>query len=212
VNKRDESIQKERPTIMVPQHEELPPCPVRKVRFLMGKQGLYLETVMPFGHLIRQLWESPRTLPYGDVEEVDTFQTALQDIFHAGLFLQAQKDAALYARNGKEWIGHVFYDQAHDGYVYAMPAFSSDAISVEYDARKHGLSLAVDIHSHGTLPTGFSSDDDKDDKGGVRIAIVLGDFQETGGGPMFEYACRYVVEGMFFDLTQAHAYAGGGVA
>ena len=74
----DGLLQKEFPTVMVPKYGDLEPCLMGRSRLLMGRDGLYLETVQPWGRLVRNLWVSQRPLPYGDVEEVDTFQ----EVFH----------------------------------------------------------------------------------------------------------------------------------
>ena len=46
----------------------------------------------------------------------------------------------------------------------------------------------------------FSSTDDVDDSGGVRLSVVLGSYARSEGRHNFLYKCRAVVEGFFFDL------------
>jgi PRTRC genetic system protein A len=181
---------------MVPKHGELELCEAGKTRLLMASDGLYLETRTPWGHLVEKLWNSPRPLPYGEVEEVDTFEEAAREAMDA--IEEMKLDAADYAERDLEWAGWVVYGPK--GFRYERVKFAATAVSARVTHPKlvNGESLAIDVHSHGTMLAGFSSTDNEDDKGGVRICITLGEFNHDSVGG-WKASCRYVVEGFFFE-------------
>jgi PRTRC genetic system protein A len=205
VNRLDEIIQGEFTTVMVPKHEELPPLRVGKTRLLMARDGLYIEAVQHWGRLIRRLWSAPRPLPYGEIEEIDTFKDALQAVARSEIMGVIVEEAARCAERGREWIGWVFSDCESGELFYQPLDFDSTRTSVDYrKGNLDGVSVAVDVHSHGRIAAGFSPIDDRDDSGGVRIAVVLGNFREEKGQRKFDYAVRYCVQGFFLptDMTR----------
>lgn len=205
MNRLDEIIQGEFTTVMVPKHEELSPLRVGKTRLLMARDGLYIEAVQDWGRLIRRMWSSPRPLPYGEVEEIDTFKDALHAVTRSEIMSIIVEEAARCAERGKEWIGLVFYDCRSSEFFYRPIDFDSTRTSVDYRKGKlDGASVAVDVHSHGRITAGFSPVDDRDDAGGVRIAVVLGNFREEKGQWKFDYVVRYCVQGFFLpmDITR----------
>ena len=105
--------------------------------------------------------------------------------------------AAEYAGNDKEWIGWVVYDPVDASFEYQPLSFNSTATSLAWNARKNGKIVAVDIHSHGHIHPFFSSTDNKDDIGGVRISIVIGDYRGEGENDQFHFVSRYCVEGFW---------------
>lgn len=196
MNRLDEIIQKNMPVVMVPAYDKIEPLKVGKTRLLMAKTGLYLETVQPWGELIQQLWQSPRPLPYGPVEEKDTFAEL---VFGAAAIIKNTivPLAAEYARNEKEWAGFIAW---HPDYLEYVPVeFTSSAIRVNYKMPEilQDKHIAIDIHSHGTIKPFFSKTDNADDKGGVKIAIVLGDYRHSETDK-FDAEIRYCVEGFHF--------------
>ena len=197
LNKRDALLQSHFPTVMVPRHEDLAPCEVGRTRLLMGRDGLYLETRPQWGHLVERLWDSPRPLPYGEVVEVDTFASAIasarKDIISSGYC------AATWAQDDKEWAGWIVYDSGTDEFsMLALPAEERSAAHIcsrlpDLAPHEH---LAIDLHSHGKGDAFFSAQDDADDRGGVRICIVMGGFND---GHFDKVRLRYVVEGFFIN-------------
>lgn len=197
MNKKDAVLQSHCRTVMVPRYEELEPCRVGQTRYLMGQGGLYLETRTPWGHLVEKLWNSPRTFPYGEVEEVDKFAL----VFHrSGTALaQARVWASYNAASDVEDASVVVYDARSDEfYPLGRPASTRTAtrITSKLPEIEDHESIAIDVHSHGRLPAYFSSEDNEDDKGGVRICVVFGAWD---GFRFTQAVMRYVVEGHFFD-------------
>ncbi len=202
MNRLDKIIHVEFPTVMVPRHEEISPLLEGKTRLLMAKDGLYIEASQPWGRLIKRLWLAPRPLPYGEVEEIDTFRDAIDAVSRSEIMVTIMKEAARYAEVGREWMGLVLYDHESGEFLYRPLDFDSTRTSVDYrKAKVKGASVAIDIHSHGKIAAGFSPTDDRDDAGSVRIAVVLGNYRREQGQATFDYEVRYCVQGFFLPAN-----------
>jgi len=202
-NLKDRLIQERFPTIMTPRYEALPPCPLYQTRLLTARGGLYIDTLQPFGAFRRCLWFADRELPYGEVAEVDEFSAILKNTQVAKIFENhILPQAAEYAENNREWAGWIVWAK-EEGYSYLPLDFEASAASVFIGQRpvlQEGTHLVIDVHSHGRMRAFFSSTDDLDDSGGVRLSVVLGCYSRNEGRHNFLYKCRAVVEGFFFDL------------
>lgn len=198
MNELDLLRQTEFPTIMVPGFDTLEECCMGKTRLLMARDGLYIETAQPWGHLIKNVWVSPRPLPYGDVVEVDTFKDVFEKHLQPIIQGEMLADAAEYARDNKEWVGWIIY---LDGEFKYFPIdFDATRVSADWRGKRpKGSNLVLDLHSHGRIEPFFSDDDDRDDAGGVKISMVLGNYRRSRGRSDFESAMRYVVEGFFIN-------------
>ncbi|MGD0237645.1 MAG: PRTRC system protein A [Syntrophorhabdales bacterium] len=204
MNTKDQLIQQRFPTIMVPRYEELSPCLLHGTRLLVAKGGLYLETAQPFGRFRRRLWDaSDRELPYGEVEEVDEFAEILTHPAVMAIFEETiLPEAARYADDNREWAGWIVWTN-DEGYAYMPLDFEASAARVlikKRPALPEGTCLAIDVHSHGVMKPFFSSTDDFDDSGGVRVSVVLGGYAEDEGRHNFLYKVRAIVEGFFFRM------------
>lgn len=192
------------PTVMVPKYGELFPCPTGKARFLMGRRGLFLEAVKPWGRIVTQLWECPRTqpLPYGEVEEQYSDFFKVLDAIEPIMRQEVIPRAAEYAKRDLEWAGWIVFDG--EGLRFLSVDFEAwrAKAKVQYPVLEKGWSLAVDIHSHGMIKAFFSSEDNEDDAGGVKICIVLGDYENRDGKPFFKSKTRFAVQGFFVDVKQ----------
>ena len=78
--------------------------------------------------------------------------------------------------------------------------FCREGVHQERPVLPESTHLVIDVHSHGTMKAFFSSTDDFDDSGGVRLSVVLGSYSRNEGRHNFLYKCRAVLEGFFFDL------------
>ena len=110
--------------------------------------------------------------------------------------------AAEYAEDNREWAGWIVWSK-EEGYSYLPLDFEASAASVFIKQRPvlpEDTHLVIDVHSHGTMKAFFSSTDDVDDSGGVRLSVVLGSYSKNEGRHSFLYKYRAVVEGFFFDL------------
>jgi PRTRC genetic system protein A len=201
LNAKDTLLMSQFPTLMVPRFEPLSPCETHKTRLLMANDGLYIETVQPWGRIVSNLWQShPRTLPYGKVQEYDSFAAifARPDVRQI-LSGVVREEAARYADSDLEWASWVIWSR-EGGFRYQELSLQETTVSrVRLDRYQlaDGEHLVVDIHSHGRLPPFFSPIDDKDDAGGVKISVVLGSYDAECR--RFAYRVRYCVEGFFLD-------------
>ena len=205
MNRLDQIIAERMPTVMVPAYEDLSAIKENETRLLMARNGLYIETKTRWGHLVKHLWCSPRQLPYGNVEELDTFKDVLSNATVQSIIKHdVVCSAAKYARSNKEWGG--FIALTKNGFQYIPVEFDSTAVKINYrmPVLPEGAVIAVDIHSHGRIAPFFSRTDNEDDKGGVKIAVVLGHYRNENEMDAFDIAVKYCVEGFHFDLDGEH--------
>jgi len=203
MNRKDQLIQERFPTVIVPAYEELSACPLHQTRLLIARGGLYIDTSQPFGRFRRCLWPSThRELPYGEVEGINEFASILADPVVTSIFESIiLPEAARYAEDNREWAGWIVWTR--EGHSYLPLDFEASGASVlikERPVLPEGTCLAIDVHSHGAMKPFFSSTDDRDDSGGVRLSVVLGSYSREKGRHSFLYRCRIVVEGFFFNV------------
>ena len=198
MNRLDAIIQSSFPTVMVPAHQELEPLKEGMTRLLMAKNGLYLETNPPWGHLVEQLWESPRELPYGVVEERDTFKEVIVNTDVLEIIRDEILPVAVdYALRRKEWAGWIIRQNGNYSFMPLNIDASRESVRYNADSLDEGACVVVDIHSHGRIKPYFSETDDLDDAGGVKICIVMGNFREVYSHSPFDPQIRYAVQGFF---------------
>lgn len=198
MNYIDESLQKEFPTLMVPENEPLPECRMGRTRLLMAKDGLYIDTRQPWGSLTIRLWKSPRELPYGTVEQKDDFEKLLLEIMELARS-QIMEEIEEYAEKGLEWAGLITWSKER-GLKYCPLRFTATTTSVEYEkpCLPEDTYIVIDIHSHHEMNPFFSITDNIDECGRVRISICLGNYNKEK--KQFEKAMRYAVEGFFVRI------------
>jgi len=203
MNTKDMLKQQLFPTIMVPQFEELDPCRMNMSRLLIAANGLFIEAVKPWGRIVAPLWVNNRErgLPYGKViPYYDDFLHILSAVSPV-MSTAIVPAAAEYAERDLEWGGWIVHEDGELRYQPVDFEATSGSARITYPELQ-GTSLAVDIHSHGRIVPFFSSTDNKDDSGGVRISIVLGNYSNQEGRASFDYRVRFCVEGYFFDVTK----------
>ncbi len=195
MDKRDELVQRHFPTVMVPRYkrEWFPECPMGKSRLLMAEDGLYIETRQPWGHLIENIWVSPRLLPYGPMEGEDTFMNALEI---ARTMLEPHlEEAERFAEDGVEWAAWVTWENGQWRVYTLNDEVGSVQVRSNLPKLRPGEHLVLDVHSHHKMAACFSSQDDNDDQGGVKIAQVMGQYET--GKRLLDIQTRYCIEGFF---------------
>ena len=134
---------------------------------------------------------------------MDEFSGILKDPQVTAIFENCiLPQAAEYADGNREWAGWIVWTK-EEGYSYLPLDFEASAARVFIRQRPvlpEDTHLVIDVHSHGAMKAFFSSTDDVDDSGGVRLSVVLGSYSKNEGRHNFLYKCRAVVEGFFFDL------------
>lgn len=196
---RDAITRRHWPVVPIPCFTELEPLAENSHRLLLGRDTVALEIRRPWLHAVLDLCESEGLAletPYGDVDTV--FETAFDWNAHAfpliGRFIDEARAAA--PNEHAAWlvwnapIGKLEY-------VPLVPiSTSSGGISYHRPPLAFGLSLAIDLHSHGHLGAFFSATDDEDDHGSVKIAGVVGSLDS----PLIGWTFRICALGLTREL------------
>jgi len=174
MNPIDTALQGHTPAVMVPIHEPLPPLDHAGHRFLVARNGLWVEAVRPWCRIVwpLALVERAAALPFGLLE------------------------ASVELSFGRlpEWAIDKFVDQARAAYpveTAGVVVWSANANELRYEAcraisastghvKSHwptlasGEAVVIDLHSHGALPAFFSGQDRSDIGSDVVVAAVVG--------------------------------------
>lgn len=198
MNAKDEILQKQLPTLMVPHHEPLPPLLEGYSRLLMARDGLWIESKTAWGHFVRALWRSKRVLPYGALTPVETLYCKSIPMAFIERFLQQANHAA---ERSVETIAWILWSPSK-GWKYLVPEILlQTAVRVDYrwpDLRDD-WSLVVDLHSHRSLPARFSRDDDESDVGFPHFSVVLGHCKPGRGLEEIDHSLRLCLCGYYFE-------------
>jgi len=198
---KDRILQQACPTVIAPKYSPLPEIE-GGYRYLMAKDGLWIEAKKPWGHFRLPLWLAPRPTAYGIVDAVFRL---LDGPFPAGLIRECIEEATNDACNNKEWAGWIIWSESR-GYEHRpLDVLDSSISHIRSDLRS-ALSeeehLALDLHSHPFGMDRFSRTDDEDDAGGVYFSGVIS-FHE---GMKPKLTTRLCIEGhYFYDLGDYYA-------
>lgn len=192
----DRVLQNTTPTVMVPLHGRLAPMQEPGHRFLAAQNGLWLEVLRAWCHIIWPLsTQTIVAMPYGSLEKYMqlVFQKIPQELI--ALFIEdARKTAPV------ETAAWITWDQNTNLMAYQrLEPLSADRNEIKFNrpALPEGVHLVVDLHSHGDAPAFFSPKDNKDDRGEVKIAGVVGNCREQ----TVSMEWRFCINGLFVPLT-----------
>lgn len=176
----DKALLAAAPVAAVPRYSPFHPLQENGHRFLLAEDGLYLEVRRPWLHFIHQLAkQSAAAIPYGPMKgkcELDfgTIGSALPQMKEFAT--KARADAPIEAAASLLW------DHRQKAWRIEYPDIIGEATagSIQYNqvVPAEDESLAIDLHSHGHLSAFFSSTDDADDRGAVKISAVFGDLDK----------------------------------
>jgi len=173
MNHLDAILQQVAPTVMVPRYDKLDPLASNGHRYLAAADGLWLEVRRPWLHMVGKIADSEIPLPYGIVEPFNAYAFDARDLDPLIVRFELEARAAL----PNEHAAWALWDEAARRLVYA-PVQTLHASAGGIAATRPRIAgnehLAIDMHSHGILPAGFSATDDADDAGEVKISIVVG--------------------------------------
>ena len=195
---RDHLTQQQVPAVMMPRHTNFAPLEANGHRFIVADDGLWIEVHRPWLHLVWPVAEAPMILPYGSVlaDEMDfgfdcdgaEFKRLL------GCFVTAAHDAM-----PNECAAWLVWDERNQrlGFIHLEPDTASPGgITFQRPALPDHQHLAVDLHSHGALAPFFSSTDDEDDAGEVKLSYVLGNVGTAEEG----WSARLCAHGLFISF------------
>lgn len=199
------------PTVAVPKFAAFKELEEVGHRFLATAEGLFVEVRRPWLHVIQPVAPlNGQTVrpPYGTVQpKVKLAFERLGAIFPmVRTFIEAARETA-----PNEHAAWVIWDSRTGDLQYrelSITNASPGAISYDRPVLEAHESLVVDLHSHGTTAAFFSSTDNQDDAGEVKIACVVGDLVD-GKTPSIQF--RLCALGMFLPLNvPASAVVGDG--
>ena len=173
---RDVALQSTMPTVVVPLFGALEPLAGSGNRLLVAKDGLWIEAHRP-GIYSRQKVAQQNTIsvPYGTVTATLTTKFS-----HLG---NAIREFVVFARESlpnEVGLALVWSDATNALEPRMLKAIQSGPSHMLYERPDPatGEHVVVDIHSHGCFPAFFSRTDDKDDKGDLKIAVVVGNVDQ----------------------------------
>lgn len=192
IDSRDRIILEHAPLLPVPRFGALPKLEQNRHRYLVAESGLFLELRRPWLHVIWPVHpEHDYRLPYGPLEKFADYafdEEAIERIQR--MFLV---DAARAMPN--ECAAWAVWNN-HEGRLEYRPLIADSASPGGVHFHRPQLEdhecLAIDLHSHGVMGAFFSGQDDADDHGEVKIAIVAGTLDQE---PTF--SIRLCALGMF---------------
>lgn len=209
---RDAILQAHTPVVTVPRFGELAPLGKSGHRYLVDAQGLWIEVRRPWLHvrapLASQLFsgdhEGEHALPFGKLERLMQYGFSGEDLQRVQtLFLYDARKAM-----PDEYAAWAVYDERTQrlNYVPLIAETSSpDALEgIQRPRLEPHEHLAIDLHSHGALSAFFSSTDDADDRGEVKVAVVVGGLDEE---PQWE--TRLCLLGLFIGPARAEGTPDG---
>jgi PRTRC genetic system protein A len=169
------------PVAVVPANSAFFPLQDNGHRFLLAADGIYLEARRPWLHFIHRL--APITgvrIPYGALAPKVEFAFG-----RLGVAMAQLQEFALHASAAApiEAAGSVIWNSGSGEWRIEYPKLIGEASvahiqfqQVELGADDH---LIIDLHSHGNGPAFFSTTDDADDAGSVKVAGVYGSLDQT---------------------------------
>ncbi|MGH7216105.1 MAG: PRTRC system protein A [Nitrospiraceae bacterium] len=175
MNRMDVILQKQFPTVLMPKYGTLEPLRATGDRFILGADAIKMEISRPWVHAVVTLTPEgfQRPLPYGKAP-ADSFKLRcgtipwmLRDSF-------VNRAAQACPNEVGSWI--VWNEHTREFSLLYLHAFSHGPAHLDYQCPElpEGTWLVADLHSHGSGAAFFSSKDDADDAGAVKVAMVLG--------------------------------------
>lgn len=188
------------PIVAVPRHSEFAPLIENGHRFLLAEGGLYLEVRRPWLHFIHRIGEQDKSvrIPYGPI--ASKFELGFGRL---GTALPQMKEFATYAmvESPIEAAASLLWNHKTSEWSLKYPEVIGEAtgggISYKQVDVGEDESLVIDLHSHGTHSAFFSSTDDADDSGSVKISGVFGSLDKDVQTAAF----RLCVLGVYVPIT-----------
>jgi PRTRC genetic system protein A len=197
MHKLDAFLAQSFPILQVPRYGEFSRLDTNGQRLLIAANGIFLELKRDWLYAVQPCAvTAPYVLfPFGTV--VPTIEISFgpaPEPLVEDFIDQAREVAPL------ETAGAIVFN-SRDGRFDLRPCHIRSATpdSVDYQVPPSGVGevLVIDIHSHGDLSSGFSRQDDLDDRSATKIAIVVG--RTRSDAP--EIKARLCLNGLFVPLT-----------
>lgn len=199
---RDAALQALTPTVMVPRFGEFEPLAQPGHRFLAGQNGDWLEVRRAWLYARMPLTKASSVVkPYGTV-------TARLEWMCPPIPLALFERFAGMAREScpLEAAGWITWNEVSNQFAFReVGVREASASRIHFDRPRlgEGEHLVVDLHSHGRSSAFFSGTDDEDDRGEVKLSVVLGRCDQK-----LVTAQRLCLMGMFVPMQLASAVDG----
>lgn len=193
---RDRIILEHAPLVAVPRFGELPALDHDGHRYLAAEDGLWFEIVRPWLGMRTCIAQSDVPLPYGRVEPILIYAFSQEDL---------ERIQTLFIYDGRNALPNecaawaVWNAQTHtlDYVPLIADASSPGGVSFHRPRLDPHQTLAIDLHSHGAMQAFFSTQDDDDDAGEVKLSVVVGTLDRE---PTFE--TRLCALGLFIPSNE----------
>lgn len=191
----DQALLSAAPLLPVPLFGEFQPLETNGHRFLVGRNGLFIEAKRPWFRAIWPVAEQVKAaIPYGRIAPRVEFAFGVLPVELLRRFVDDARKAL--PNEAAAWL--IFNENSKNLEYRLLENDSATPGSIQYRAPPllNGEHLAVDLHSHGGLGAFFSSTDDMDDAGSFKVAGVIGHVDRDKPSVSF----RLCLGGMFANL------------
>lgn len=180
-DRRDAIILAHTPVLAVPRFGELAALEKAGHRYLVDEEGLWIEVRRPWLHVRAPIasrfataYGGGHALPFGRLERLMQYAFTDEDLNRIQtLFLHDARRAM-----PDEFAAWAIFDERTRRLEYrpliADLATEGGLQGIRRPRLEDHEHLAIDLHSHGRLDAFFSSTDDADDAGEVKLAVVVG--------------------------------------
>lgn len=200
---RDVVLQSVAPTVMVPLHGALEPLQRPGHRFLAAGNGEWLEVRRSWLHARTQILPAtPVAKPYGCLSDLIEWRIPAVPVKLFELFAAMARTAC--PNEAAAWIAWSENTGAFSLKPVGVRSATSGSIHFDRPRLEDDEHLVVDLHSHGNGGAYFSATDNEDDRGEVKISVVLGHCDKDA----FSTAMRLCLLGKFIALELASARDG----
>lgn len=191
----DQALLSATPLLPVPLFGDLQPLETNGHRFLVGRNGLFIEVKRPW---FRAIWpvSGPvkAAIPYGQITPKVEFAFGALPV---ELLQQFVRDAReVFPNEAAAWLIFNEHSKRLHYRLLEHDSVTPDCIQYRTPPLLDGEHLAVDLHSHGGLGAFFSSTDDADDAGSFKVAGVIGHVDREEPSASF----RLCIGGMFVNV------------
>jgi PRTRC genetic system protein A len=202
---RDAVLQGHVPAVMVPRFGTLDHLASDGHRFLVAYDGLWLEVRRRWLHLralVAPVAVDGIAVPYGRISDQLAAGRREYEATYAWAPEEMERLQTIFVHDARNALPDEFAAwgvwNTETGRLEYRPLFATEASPDSIDFSRPKLEphehLAVDLHSHGKDRAFFSSTDDEDDAGEVKLAVVAGQLNKQ---PTF--VSRLCALGMFID-------------
>jgi len=186
---------------MVPRFEPLPLLQENRSRLLMANDGLWIEAKTAWGVFTKKIFESPRPLPYGFVEEKAALLSGPIPMRFLEQFVAQANESG---QEGLETAAWIVWNAAQGWQYLELDLLAQNVGSVmfRWPELAPETSLVLDMHSHGRGPAFFSETDNRSDQGTAHFSLVVGNCAKGHALAELDTAIRLCLSGFFFEDSE----------